>query len=69
MIADAIGNGILQYKFLVKYEKGNWYKLRDFSPSNSYVWTSGVVGTKTLYVDLKDESGKVVRKQMMYVIK
>ena len=63
------GNGELQYKFLIKDSSGNWYKLRDYAPLNSIVWTTGAVGDKTLYVDVKDASGQTVRKEMKYTVK
>ena len=63
------GNGELQYKFLINDSKGNWYKLRDYSTSNSMVWTTGASGDKTLYVDVKDASGQVARKEMKYTVK
>ena len=68
LTADATGEGILQYKFLIRDDKGNWYKLRDFSELNSYEWTAGVSGNKTLFVDVKDESENVVRKELKYTI-
>ena len=67
--ANATGSGTLQYKFLIKDNKGNWYKLRDYSTSNSYVWTTGSAGNKTLYVDVKDSKGNTVRKEMSYTVK
>ena len=69
LTAEATGEGTLQYKFLIKDTSGNWYKLRDFSTSNTYIWTTGAIGNKTLYVDVKDSSENVVRKEMSYVVK
>ena len=65
----AKGNGILKYKFIIKDSKGNWYLLRDYGTSNTYNWTTGAIGDKTLYVDVKDENGQVVRKSMNYIVK
>ena len=62
LTAEATGEGTLQYKFLIKDTSGNWYKLRDFSTSNTYIWTTGAIGNKTLYVDVKDSNENVVRK-------
>ncbi len=68
--ADAIGNGALQYKFLIRdNDKGTWYKLRDFAPLNTFIWTPGAKGNKTLYVDVKDSTGKVVRKELSFIVK
>ncbi|MCI6188633.1 MAG: leucine-rich repeat protein [Clostridium sp.] len=69
LTAEATGNGTLQYKFLIKDDKGNWYKLRDYTTSNKYIWTTKQIGNKTLYVDVKDENGKVTRKSMSYTVK
>ncbi len=68
LTANATGSGTLQYKFLVQDDKGNWYKLRDYSTSKSYTWTTGSAGNKTLYVDVKDSNGKVTRKSMSYKV-
>ena len=69
LTANATGSGTLQYKFLIKDDKGNWYKLRDYSTSNTFVWTTGATGNKTLYVDVKDSKGNTVRKEMSYTVK
>ena len=69
LTVKASGKGTLQYKFIIKDDKGNWYKLKDFSTSNTYVWKTTVAGSKKLYVDVKDEDGKVVRKELNYVVK
>ena len=57
------GKAPYTYKFIV-YNKqtGQWYKIRDFASSNTCEWYSGAAGTKTLYVDVKDSTGKVERK-------
>ena len=69
LTAKASGEGQLQYKFLIKDPQGNWYKLRDYATSNTYTWKTGPAGDKTLYVDVKDENGKVTRKSISYVVK
>ncbi|MBU5480124.1 leucine-rich repeat protein [Blautia sp. MSJ-19] len=56
------GAGGYQYKFLICDAKGNWYKIQDFSSNRSITWTATTTGTKTLYVDVKDRLGRVVRK-------
>lgn len=66
--AEATGQGKLQYKFIVTDNKGNWFKIKDYDTSNTAVWTPGPIGNKTLYVDVKDETGKVVRKDMSFKI-
>ena len=67
--ANATGSSKLQYKFLIKDSKGNWYVIQNYSTSNTAVWKTGATGDKTLYVDVKDtESGLVTRKQMSYTV-
>ena len=68
LTAKATGSGTLQYKFLIKDSKGNWYIIKNYSTSNTAVWTTGATGTKTLYVDVKDSNGNVVRKEMSYKV-
>ena len=68
LTAKAEGIGTLKYKFLIKDSKGNWYVIRDYDASNTTVWKTGTAGDKTLYVDVKDNTGKVVRKEMSYKV-
>ncbi|MBU5481148.1 GBS Bsp-like repeat-containing protein, partial [Blautia sp. MSJ-19] len=63
------GSGNYTYKFLVCDAKGNWYKLRDYGKSNTYIWTTGAAGKKTLYVDVKDNNGTVKRAALSYEVK
>ena len=42
--AAASGTGVLQYKFLVKDESGNWFVIRDYSILNSCTWKANKVG-------------------------
>jgi len=66
--ASAKGIGELKYKFLLKTEDGNWHIIRDYSSSNTCIWKTGPIGNKTLYVDVKDSYGKVIRKSMDYKV-
>ena len=67
---EATGKGTLQYKFIIKDNKtGNWAKLRDYGTDNTYIWKTKATGDKTLYVDVKDEKGQVIRKSLSYTIK
>ena len=66
--ATASGTG-LQYKFLIRDAQGNYFVIKNYSTSNTATWTTGAIGNKTLYVDVKDSTGKVVRKEMAYVVK
>lgn len=68
LTATASGTEKLQYKFLVRDDKNNWYVLKNYSTSNTVIWNAGVSGNKRLYVDVKDETGKVVRKSINYTI-
>lgn len=68
LTANATGKGTLQYKFLVKNSAGEWNVIRDYRTSNTTIWKTGAVGDKTLYVDVKDNTGKVVRKEMSYKV-
>ena len=70
LTAKATGTKTLQYKFLIKDNTtGNWAVLRDYKTSNTYTWTTGKTGNKTLYVDVKDGNGQVTRKSMSYTVK
>ena len=70
LTANATGQGALQYKFIVRdNETENWYKLRDFEESNTFIWKTNNTGNKTLYVYVKDENGKVKRESMSYIVK
>ena len=55
------GSGDYTYKFILTDNKGNWYKIKDYSKDNTSTWTPGAVGDKTLYVDVKDSKGAYVR--------
>ena len=68
MAGAAGGSGGFTYKFIVCDDKGNWYKLRDFERSNTFVWTTGRAGKKTLYVDVRDCKGRVKREQLSYEV-
>ena len=68
LTAQASGIGKLQYKFLVRDNKGNWYVIRNYSSLNTCTWTTGAIGNKTLYVDVKDSNGSVTRKSIVYKV-
>lgn len=65
---QATGFGDLEYKFIIRDDKGNWYKLQDYCSNNKSQWYASVIGNKTLYVDVKDEYGNVTRKGISYII-
>ena len=58
------GSGNYTYKFIVSDNNGNWYKIRDYAKSNTCTWRPGVVGSKTLYVDVKDSAGAYQRVEL-----
>ena len=68
--AKAIGGaGDYQYKFIVYNESTKqWYKLKDFGPESAYDWYTGPAGNKTLYVDVRDAEGTVVRKGLTVTV-
>ena len=58
-----------EYKFIVyNSSTQQWYKLKDFGPESTFDWYTGPVGEKTLYVDVKDGTGKVVREQLSVTV-
>ena len=49
-----LGSGCT-YKFIIFNPATNqWFKLQDFSSSNTFTWTAGSDGTRQFYVDVKD---------------
>ncbi|MBR5753871.1 MAG: hypothetical protein IKX83_05240 [Clostridia bacterium] len=59
------GEAPYEYKFIVyNSSTEQWYKLKDFGPEATFDWYTGPAGNKTLYVDVKDATGKVVRKSL-----
>lgn len=62
------GSGDYTYKFILTDNKGNWYKIKDYSKDNTSTWTPGVVGDKTLYVDVKDSKDAYVRVGLVVVL-
>ena len=69
LTARATGEGTLQYRFRVGIANGNSSVIKDYSTSNIATWKANYAGTKVLYVDVKDSTGKVVTKTMNYVVK
>ncbi|MDY4079291.1 MAG: hypothetical protein SOY42_11000, partial [Clostridium sp.] len=68
LTAKATGSGTLQYRFIVGDGRGNYSIIKNYSTSNTTIWNANYVGSKILYVDVKDSTGKVVRKSMNYTI-
>ena len=63
------GKAPYTYKFIVhNTQTDGWYKIQDFGSSNTCDWYTGTAGDKTLYVDVKDASGTVVRQELNVTI-
>ncbi len=69
LTAKATGEGTLQYRFRVGTANGNSSLIKDYSTSNTAIWNANYVGTKILYVDVRDANGRVTTKTINYVIK
>lgn len=64
------GTSPYTYKFIVhNTQTDQWYKIRDFASGNSTTWYSGAAGPKTLYVDVKDAKGTVVRQELAATVR
>ena len=63
------GKGNYSYKFIICDDKGNWFRLRDFSSDSTFEWVPGPAGKKTLYVDVRDGNGMVKRASVNYEVK
>ena len=62
-----LGSGCT-YKFIIFNPATNqWFKLQDFSSSNTFIWTAGSNGTRLFYVDVKDADGNVTRSKVLNV--
>ena len=62
-----LGSGCT-YKFIIFNPATNqWFKLQDFSLSNTFTWTAGSDGTRLFYVDVKDADGNVTRSKALNV--
>ncbi|MDY4077470.1 MAG: hypothetical protein SOY42_01580, partial [Clostridium sp.] len=68
LTAKATGEGTLQYRFRVGDGKGNYSIIKNYSTSSTTIWNANYAGNKTLYVDVKDENGKVATKKINYTI-
>ena len=59
----------LKYKFVwMKENWNNWGVIRDFDSSNNVNWKPTSPGNYTLYLDIKDQKGRVVTKTIGYKI-
>lgn len=68
--AAKAGAAPFTYKFIVhNTTTDQWYKLQDFSSASTYDWFTGTPGSKTIYADIKDKTGKVVRTGLDFTVK
>ena len=68
LTAKASGAGTLKYQFSISDAQNNYYVLSGYSSSDIYEWTTGSIGNKTLYVDVKDGFGQVTREEITYEV-
>ncbi|MDY4079597.1 MAG: type I pullulanase, partial [Clostridium sp.] len=68
LTAKATGEGTLQYRFRVGDGKGNYSTIKNYSTSNTTIWNANYIGSKVLYLDVRDGNGQVTTKTMNYVI-
>ena len=61
------GKGQKKYQYSYCDEEGNFKILSQYSTSNTYIWkTSSIKNGYTIFVDVIDESGSIVRKFVTY---
>lgn len=58
------GSGDMKYKFYAENEKGEQTVLQDYSSSRFCEWKPSVIGTYTLYVEVKDSEENVEKKSL-----
>lgn len=66
---NTAGEENLRYKYV--WEKNNWSEwgvIQDFSTEPECIWNPETTGAYTIYVDVKDLSGKIVTKTISYTI-
>ena len=62
------GSGSYQYAFKVKSADGTWATIQDTSSKSIATWKTSVAGQKTLYVYVKDSTGKVVSDMLNFTV-
>ena len=68
LTAKATGNGNLQYKYY-RYLNGKYALIKDWSNNNSITIAPSTAGKYDIYVAVKDGSGNIVRKNMVFEFK
>lgn len=62
------GEGEYLYKFIMYDAKKNqWIKLQDFDENNTYILNMNGIEKAEIYVDVRDDSGKVVRSSVLNI--
>lgn len=62
------GEGEYLYKFIMYDAKKNqWIKLQDFDENNTYILNTNGIEKADIYVDVRDDSGKVVRSSVLNI--
>ena len=54
--------GFYQYAYVTQSPSGDWYVLKNYSSSDSYVFTPASYGTYTIQIKVKDSNGTVAVK-------
>ena len=62
------GSGSYQYAFKVQSASNQWFTIQNTSSKNTAMWKPSSEGMKTLYVYVKDSTGKVVQKTLSFYV-
>ena len=62
------GSGSYLYDFLVCSPDNNWYRLRDYEKTGTYLWVPKTVGNTMLYVDAVDSEGNYRRESLSILV-
>ena len=62
------GSGSYLYDFLVCSPDNNWYRLREYEKTGTYLWVPKTVGNTMLYVDAVDSEGNYRRESLSILV-
>ena len=62
------GSGSYLFDFLVCSPDNNWYRLRDYEKTGTYLWVPKTVGNTMLYVDAVDSEGNYRRESLSILV-
>ena len=62
------GSGNYLYDFLVCSPDNNWYRLRDYEKTGTFLWVPKTVGNTMLYVDAVDSEGNYRRESLSILV-